>query len=363
MRFASSTPFVLAFLLASASASPLAIANPALSERQIIGSGSTSLVDGRSFVTAAGRLKRNRAYWAWYPDDGVVQYGSQGTAQTLQELDAATGSPAVAVGAYANVEARTYIPEDPATHFDGADFLPFLQQAIDGQAIFVASILPVHGYGGFQPNDTRQIEATINVLRNFVNAGVEVWLRFGHEANWYTQRGSDYTDPAGGQYYAGGPADFVVAYQTIVKVVRTALPTVKHMWSPNIGGIDELLAYWPGPEFVDIVALDFYVEYQAPDWRYEYLEGLIIQTHDIFALQFGKPFWLGETGTRTSSSDLNLRFIDTITSVGTCASMPNYQGAFWFNYIKGNIDHNVAVPGGSAVTTRFVQLMSTSGTL
>ena len=69
------------------------------------------------------------------------QYGSQGTAQTLQELNAATGVPAVAVGAYANVEARTYIPEDPATHFDGADFLPVLQQAIDGQAIFVASIL------------------------------------------------------------------------------------------------------------------------------------------------------------------------------------------------------------------------------
>lgn len=55
-----------------------------------------------------------------------------------------------------------------------------------------------------------------------------------HEANWYTQRGSDYTDPAGGQYYAGGPADFVVAYQTIVNVVRAALPTVKHMWSPNV---------------------------------------------------------------------------------------------------------------------------------
>lgn len=64
----------------------------------------------------------------------------------------------------------------------------------------------------------------------------------------------------------------------------------------------------------------------------------------------------GETGTRTSSSDLNLRFVDTVTSVATCASMPNYQGAFWFNYIKGNIDHNVVVPGGSDVTTRFVQV-------
>lgn len=40
--------------------------------------------------------------------------------------------------------------------------------------------------------------------------------------------------------------------------------------------------------------------------------------------------------------------------------MPNYQGAFWFNYIKGNIDHNVAVPGGSDITTRFVEVRSQS---
>lgn len=69
------------------------------------------------------------------------QYGSQGTAQTLQELNAATLLPAFAVGAYANIEARTYLPEDPTTYFNGADFYPYLQQAIEGQAIFVASIL------------------------------------------------------------------------------------------------------------------------------------------------------------------------------------------------------------------------------
>lgn len=71
----------------------------------------------------------------------MSQYGSQGTAQTLQELNAATTLPAVAFGAYANVEARTYVPEDPATHFNGSDFLPHLQQAIDGDAIFVASVM------------------------------------------------------------------------------------------------------------------------------------------------------------------------------------------------------------------------------
>lgn len=37
---------------------------------------------------------------------------------------------------------------------------------------------PVHGYSGFMRNDTAQLEATINVLRTFVDAGVDVWLRF-----------------------------------------------------------------------------------------------------------------------------------------------------------------------------------------
>ena len=70
---------------------------------------------------------------------------------------------------------------------------------------------PVHGYNGFMRNDTAQLEATINVLRTFVDAGVDVWLRFAvsvaqpacgrgvahtdarsfqHEFNWYTRRGA-----------------------------------------------------------------------------------------------------------------------------------------------------------------------------
>lgn len=72
------------------------------------------------------------------------------------------------------------------------------------------------------------------------------------------------------------------------------------------------------------------------------------------------PHQQGETGTRTNASDLNLRFVDTITSAETCASMPNYQGAFWFNYIKRDIDHNLAVPGGSNLTTRFVEVRTGS---
>ena len=73
MRFSSLTPFVLALVIASVSASPLALFYRGLLERQTVGSGSAGLVDERSFVTSAGRLKRNCAFWAWYPDDGLIQ--------------------------------------------------------------------------------------------------------------------------------------------------------------------------------------------------------------------------------------------------------------------------------------------------
>jgi N-acetylglucosamine-6-phosphate deacetylase len=42
---------------------------------------------------------------------------------------------------------------------------------------------PIHGYDGFQANDTAQLDAMISVVKQFVDAGVTVWLRWGHEFN------------------------------------------------------------------------------------------------------------------------------------------------------------------------------------
>lgn len=46
----------------------------------------------------------------------------------------------------------------------------------------------MHGYNGFLLNDTAQLQATINVLRTFVDAGVQVWLRFAVSAPLQEQR-------------------------------------------------------------------------------------------------------------------------------------------------------------------------------
>jgi hypothetical protein len=40
------------------------------------------------------------------------------------------------------------------------------------------------------------------------------------------------------------------------------------------------------------MALDYYTELGAPRSQYLYPDGLIKQTHDTFALPYGKPFWM-----------------------------------------------------------------------
>jgi len=46
------------------------------------------------------------------------------------------------------------------------------------------AVQPIHGYDGFQANDTAQLDAMISVIKQFVDGGVTVWLRFAHEMNW-----------------------------------------------------------------------------------------------------------------------------------------------------------------------------------
>lgn len=67
-------------------------------------------------------------------------YGSEGTRQTLQEINAAVGTPAFALGGYAHQDNDLYDPNDPSTFFNGSELLPFLDQAVQGNATFVASV-------------------------------------------------------------------------------------------------------------------------------------------------------------------------------------------------------------------------------
>lgn len=161
----------------------------------------------------------------------------------------------------------------------------------------------------------------ISVVKQFVDGGVTVWLRWGHEMNWrvkisyslshlkswtllillstfrYYTRGSDDLDPTGRRsYYDPNPQHFINAWRVVYTKFKAELPTVQHMWCANVGGMDQLWQFWPGPEYVDIVGLDYYTELNAPSSRYLYPDGLIKQTHDTFALAFDKPYWMVSFG-------------------------------------------------------------------
>ena len=76
----------------------------------------------------------------WYPDDGLTVYGSEGAAQTLQQINAAVGIPSFAVGGYAHQDNNLYVPGDNSTYFNGSEIMPFLEQALATNATFVASV-------------------------------------------------------------------------------------------------------------------------------------------------------------------------------------------------------------------------------
>ena len=118
------------------------------------------------------------AFVGWIPDDANPRYGSEGQYQTLQQLNQNAGTPSFSVGGYAHIYSNLYNRNNPATWFNGSELTPYLQQAVAGNATFMASISPVYGFQGFLQNDTTQAQQVVKVLQPFVNAGVPVWLRW-----------------------------------------------------------------------------------------------------------------------------------------------------------------------------------------
>lgn len=70
---------------------------------------------------------------------------------------------------------------DASTYFDGKEVMPYVDYLKGTGAIAVLSIMPVYGWGGLTSDDNTQALQTVKVLQKFVDAGIEVYLRFGHE--------------------------------------------------------------------------------------------------------------------------------------------------------------------------------------
>ena len=96
-------------------------------------------------------------------------------------------------------------------------------------AVFVPSIMPTYGWGGLTTDDNTQAMQIVSVLKQFTDEGIEVWLRFAHEMNWYQTPDSDDAH-SGAQFYSGTASDVVEAWQVVSTAIKANLPQVKMFW-------------------------------------------------------------------------------------------------------------------------------------
>ena len=75
-----------------------------------------------------------------------------------------------------------------------------MSDVVASGAVFVPAIMPTGiKFSQITPTVAQQIAT---VLNKFTSQGVEVWLRFAHEVNYYTTKNSGGAN--GGPFYPGG---------------------------------------------------------------------------------------------------------------------------------------------------------------
>lgn len=92
------------------------------------------------------------------------------------------------------------------------------------------------------------------------------------------------------------PESYVAAYRRMVTVCREHLKTAKYMWSPK--GNPELVSFYPGDEFVDIVGLSVF-GYQPYDRDHFGKDRTFVEALEPgyrLAERFGKPIMVAELG-------------------------------------------------------------------
>lgn len=162
--------------------------------------------------------------------------------------------------------------------------------------------------------------------------GGTVYLRPMHEMNgdWY---------PWGGTVNANSPTLYIAAWQRIHGIFQAAGATnVRWVWSPMVESSPDvpgnaLERYYPGTEFVDVLALDGYnwgadaVAYGG--WR---------SFDEVFAAAYARiarlgpqPVWIAETGASATGGDKAGWVRDMFASAPSYARL---EAIVWFNLSK-----------------------------
>ncbi|GAA5828505.1 hypothetical protein JCM11251_000822 [Rhodosporidiobolus azoricus] len=205
--------------------------------------------------------------------------------------------------------------------WDGSQLLSQLEDVMACNCIFQPAVMPTKGWNGLTKDDNYQALAIAKVMKKFTDEGIEVWLRFAHEINWYLTDGT----------YQGTAADFKEAWPVVAEAVADN-DLVKMFFTPNIAGkLQDYLDVTPDDRStIDYFGIDYY-----PRKVSESFVDTLKEVYDEFCSDGKIKFAMGETGTMwVATIEERLAWMDELTSAGTAKAFPHYVGIAWFNYNK-----------------------------
>ncbi|KAL1668958.1 glycoside hydrolase family 26 protein [Schizophyllum commune] len=250
-------------------------------------------------LPADGLKAKNGVPWGWLPDSGA--------GNTIKEIDDKLGkSKASTYGWYAQITSST---------FKGEQLLSQMDDVVDSGAVFIPAVMPSIDLSKIDEKVASQVA---DVLKQFTDKGVEVWLRFAHEINWYLTDGT----------YTGDASSYQTAWANIASAVSSD-DKIKMFWCPNAAGsMDDLAPFWPkDPDTVDLVGIDIYPKKQQT------FEDVYGDFYDTYAKGKGKPFAIGETGNGADDASLKEYWFKQIAEADT-GKFPDFVATCWFEYDK-----------------------------
>ena len=151
----------------------------------------------------------------------------------LSKITSNVGGNACFYGQYSQITSTSY---------DDSQLTQVMDEVKNSGAIFIPSVMPTIPFKEVSSDVGSQVASS---MAKFTKQGVEVWLRFAHEMNYYATSGT----------YSGSADEFITAWKNVAQAIQENVDTagkVKMFWSPNnVGGDSQKLideGWWPGPE-------------------------------------------------------------------------------------------------------------------
>ncbi|GAA5909600.1 hypothetical protein JCM6882_003470 [Rhodosporidiobolus microsporus] len=233
--------------------------------------------------------------------------------QSMKDITDGLGIKSSFYGWYAQ------LPE--SGEWDGSQLLSQLDDVKACNCIFQPAVMPTQGWNGLTKDDNSQALAIAKVMKQFTDEGIEVWLRFAHEINWYLSDGT----------YKGSIDDFKEAWPLVAAAVADN-DLVKMFFTPNVAGsLDDYVNVMPDDlSTIHYLGIDYY-----PKSSSEKFVDHMQELYNKYCSDGSIKFAIGETGTGWEATiEERLAWLADTTSAETAKAMPHHVGVSWFNYNK-----------------------------